>query len=260
MYFYANDVKTYINVYERSEGSGSLSLVTDVPDAYFTYNADLGMLVVVSGDNSYYLGTYKTYETLSVSNTSYITGDNAANVGISQFPAYVATVSLKKVEATKVETPVTETAFKLNLYQTNLGKDLYFAGTTADKDWYLATTDKLSKATDVYLETVDGVEGGYRMYFYAGAEKTKTYINVYERSEGSGSLSLVTDVPDAYFTYNADLGMLVVVSGDNSYYLGTYKTYETLSVSNTSYITGDNAANVGISQFPAYVVSIDIAE
>ena len=154
-------------------------------------------------------------------------------------------------------TPETDKAFKLHLYQAQTGKDLYFAGTTTDKAWYLATTDKLSKAVDVYLEAVDGVEGGFRMYFYAGADKTKTYIEVYERSAGSGSLQLVTTTPTNYYTYNADLGILVVAAGTNMYYLGTYNSNTSMSASNTSYITGDNASKVGVTQFPAHLVTID---
>ena len=268
MYFFAGETKTYIEVYERdaAKGSGSLRLVTETPENYYTYDADLGLLVVkgAEGKNSYYLGTYKTYNTLSVSNTSYISGDKAADVGKTQFPAVLSTITLKKA----VYKPVTElkadTAYKLTLNQANLGQYLSFAGTTADKDYYLAATDKLSKAVDVYLEAVEGVEGAFRMYFYAGAEKTKTYIEVYERdaAKGSGSLRLVTETPETYFVYDADLGLLVVkgAEGNNSYYLGTYKTYNTFSVSNTSYITGDNAANVGVSQFPAQLVVVGVAE
>ena len=274
MYFYAGETKTYIEVYERSageagKGSGSLRLVTETPETYFTYDADLGLLVVKSadGNNSYYLGTYKTYNTFSVSNTAYISGDKAADVGKSQFPAVLSTIVLKKAAYTPVTELKADTAYKLTLNQANLGLYLNFAGTVADKDYYLAATDKISKAVDVYLEAVEGVENAYRMYFYAGADKTKTYIEVYERSageagKGSGSLRLVTETPETYFTYDADLGLLIVKSadGNNAYYLGTYKTYNTFSVSNTAYITGDKAADVGKSQFPAQLVIIGAAE
>jgi len=273
MFFYAGETKTYIDLYERSageagKGSGSLQLVTETPASYYTYDEALGLLVVKSADgkNSYYMGTYNSFETISASNTSYITGDNASKVGVSQFPAALVNITLKKAEA-KVEAPATDKAFKLNFYQANLGKSLYFSGTVADKDYYLAMTDKISKAVDVYLEAVDGVDGAYRMFFYAGAEKTKTYINVYERTageagKGKGSLSLVTETPEAYFTYDEALGLLVVKSADgkNSYYMGTYNSFETISVSNASYISGDNASKVGVSQFPANIVAIVTAE
>ena len=46
---------------------------------------------------------------------------------------------------------------------------------------------------------------------------------------------------------------------DTDYYLGTYKTFETISASKTTYITGDNAANVGVSQFVARLVTLELS-
>ena len=41
----------------------------ETPEAYFTYDEALGLLVVKSadGNNSYYMGTYNSFETISVS-------------------------------------------------------------------------------------------------------------------------------------------------------------------------------------------------
>jgi len=44
------------------------------------------------------------------------------------------------------------------------------------------------------------------------------------------------------------------------YYTGTYNTYDTLSASETKYITGSNAANVGVSQFVACFAEIVFVE
>ena len=221
------------------------------------------------GLNSYYLGTYTksdgtAYDTLSASNTYYITGDKAANVGVTQFPNKLVTLAPAVLAPEKVTTPAVDVAFKLHLYQATLSKDLYFAGDVAGSAWYLATTSDPTKAVDVYLEAVDGVANAYRMYFDKAG--TKTYIEVYERNagaagKGSGSLRLVTTTPDTYYTYDADLGMLIVKSADglNSYYLGTYTksdgtAYDTLSASNTYYISGDKASAVGVTQFPIRLV------
>ena len=57
------------------------------------WNADSKTYTSKIGENTYYLGTYKTYTTFSVSNVSYISDDNAANVDVSQFPGRLATVS-----------------------------------------------------------------------------------------------------------------------------------------------------------------------
>ena len=120
--------------------------------------------------------------------------------------------------------------------------------------YYLATTEKADKAVDVYLEAVEGKENAYLLYFMDG--ETKTYIEVYERQageagKGKGSVRLVTTAPTNYYTIDATTGTLFHTSADglNVYYLGTYNTYNTFSVSNAAYITGDKAGDVGVSQF-----------
>ena len=124
------------------------------------------------------------------------------------------------------------------------------------------TTDSAT-AAQVYLEEVTG---GYLLYFMDG--ETKTYIRVYERTDGDagygkGSLELTTTAPAEVLTIDATTGTLIYsADADNSYYIGTYysssagKTYENLSVSNTYYITGDNAANVGVTQFPVKLYEV----
>ena len=160
-----------------------------------------------------------------------------------------------------VETPAANGEFVMILNQKTLGKTFYFAGYM--DGYYLATTEKADKAVTVYVEAVEGTEGAYRLYFMDG--ETKTYIEVYEREagaagKGKGSVRLVTEAPANYYTYDATAKTLVHTSADgvNAYYLGTYSNYKTFSVSNAAYITGDNAAKVDDSQFPARLVTIEI--
>ena len=153
----------------------------------------------------------------------------------------------ERVAPIAAETPAADTAYKFALYQAELGKDLYFAGYMSGN--YLATTDKADKAADVYLEAV---EGGYRIYF-KGAD-AKKYIDVYEYSAGKVGVT-ITDKPTCVFTHNAEIGMWVANVAGGDYYLGTYKTYDTISASKTSYITAENN---GISQFPCKMVTIEV--
>lgn len=252
IYFTSEEgVKTYIELYEREAGKGSIRLVTSVPESYFTYSTDFNTFVFTAGSNSYYMGTYKEFNTVSASNTSYI---NSENVNVSQFPLRLCTLAEAKPTAVKA-TPAVDTAFKLQINQVNLSKELYFTGSTVpDKDYYLATSDKVDKAADVYLEAVDGVADGYRMYFTAEGG-VKTYIEIYERTDAAGkaSIRLVTTTPENYFTYNTDFDTFVFTAGSNSYYMGSYNTYDNISASNTSYISKENA---GVSQFPASIVTI----
>ena len=246
IYFKDGDAKKYIDIQDK----GSIK-ITDAPTAVFTYNTELKVLVANVAGTDYYLGTYKTYSTISASKTSYISGDKMADIGVSQFPAKLSTLELKEVAVKAVESLTADTDYKFSLVQANLGKTLYFAGAMDGK--FLATTDKMSKATDIFLEAVDG---GYRIYFMDG--ENKKYIDICEK-EGKAIVQ-ITDAPTAVFTYSAELKVLVANVAGADYYLGTYKTYNTISASKTDFISGDKAADVGVSQFPAQVVVIEVVE
>ncbi len=136
-----------------------------------------------------------------------------------------------------IGTPVVGEEYYLGIFQGNLDTVLYYKGTVANKDYYLATVARPLDGVKVYLEEVN--ELGRRIYFY-DAEGTKTYIRVYERdaAKKSGSLELTTLIPVEYFVFDKDLNALVYnAASGNTYYLGTYGTYDTLSVSHIDYAT-----------------------
>ena len=152
-----------------------------------------------------------------------------------------------------VESPVAGTAYKMGMY-TPKGILLFTGKTESSSVTYrLASIDDSTKAANVYLEEVSG---GYLLYFMDG--ETKTYINIYENQDGDpgygkGSIELVTEKPTNVLTYDSAVDTLVYTApdGENKYFMGTYSTYTTFSVSNYSYIEGDKAANIDVSQFPA---------
>ena len=270
LYFMNGSAKTYIRVYERdpSNGKGSLELVTSKPAEVLTYDSAADTLVYTAdgGENAYYMGTYSNYTTFSVSNTYYITGDNAANVDVSQYPARLVKSSSATETPSQPTTPpasaetadkyVTSvkagTAYKLGMYQGQNKTNLYFNGQVDPTSNNRLNAGAKSAAVDVYLESASG---GYRLYFMDG--KTKTYIRVYAYfREGEqyprGSIELTTEAPQEILTYNSQWNTLVYqYDQDNSFFMGTYNTYTTFSASGTYYITGDNAANIDKTQFPA---------
>ena len=246
LYFTKDGAKTYIDIYEYKEGKAGIRLTAE-PTAVFTWNTELNLFTANVIGSDYYLGTYKTFNTISASASTYITGDNASKIGVSQFPAYLFTVKLTN---TTVKEPAADTAYKFMLTQGKLEKDLYFTGEMSGN--YLATSEDVAAAVDVYLETV---EGGYRLYFTK--EDVKTYVDIYEYKEGKAGIRLTAE-PTAVFTWNAELGILTANVIGSDYYLGTYNTFNTISASATTYITGDNASKIGISQFPAYLVTVGV--
>lgn len=259
LYFNQNGVKTYIDVetYTNSKGNlaASVKLTTTPSVAVFVYDAELKTMVTTLSDKDWYLGTYNTYKTISASDTYYITGDNAAMVGVSQFVSGFLASEQSDYELS-FETPVAGTAYNLALYQNNWGKVLYFAG---EKDGnFLATTEVEDEATNVYVEEV---EGGYRLYFNKGGEKQYIDVETYTNKNGRLSASVkITETPTAVFTYDAELKTMVTRLEDNDWYLGTYNSFLTISSSNLSYISGDNASKIGITQYPAGFLASDNEE
>ena len=133
-----------------------------------------------------------------------------------------------KTELTKQDAPTAGKSFKLGLYQDNLKKNLYFAGATTDKDYYLATTEDPKEAVDV---TVEAVEGGYRMYFTK--DGVKTYLDVHK--SGNYVNLRLTDEPTAVWTWNEEYKTFVADVEGETYYCGTYDKYSSLSASKLSY-------------------------
>lgn len=178
--------------------------------------------------------------------------------GVSAEESY----KLAKTEWVKVnQTPVEGTAYKFALTQVNLdNKILYATGVMSGN--FFATTESLSEAADLYVESV---EGGYKLYFKV--DGAKKYINVYEywnesKSKVGSSQKFVDTAEEAsVFVWNSELSIYTVtltndLSGESkttTYYLGAYYEFNTMSASSTYYITGDKASNIGVTQFLAYL-------
>ena len=244
--FFAGENKTYIDVHEYKEGKAGVRLTTE-PTATFVWNEELHLFTTNVAGEDRYLGTYNTFNTISASATSYITGDNASKIGVSQFPAYLYAIEYTRTVA---EAPAAGKAYKFSLVQGNLEKTLYFTG--AMSGTYLATTTSAAAAADVFVEAV---EGGYRLYFMAG--DAKTYIDIYEYKEGKAGVRLTTE-PTAVYTWNEELHIFITNVAGADRYLGTFSTHNTISASATSFITGDNASKIGVSQFPAQLVTLSV--
>ncbi len=235
MYFDQDGVKTYISV---SEGK---AVLTTEPSVVWTLDEETSVPVTTVDGTEYYLGCYKTYETISCSKTSYIFDDKSV-IGVSQFPSYLVEYELEGVELERSSDIDFSATYTVAVTQKNAGKDLFFAGTMSGEK-YLSTTASLSKSVNVYLEECDG---GFRMYSIA--DGVKTYIEIVD-----GKASLNTE-PTCVWKMEADAKTPYTTVGDTDYYLGCYKTYETISASKTSYILGDSLSKIDVSQFPIMLI------
>ena len=182
----------------------------------------------------------------------------------------VTVAKMPTIQIEEVDVPVAGVEYKFYLNQVKNGEKLYFNGNpeSASVSYRLETTNAIGKALSVYLENAYAEDGttvlGYRIYFFVG--ETKTYLRLYERKagaagSGSGSLEFVTETPTEYYTYNETYKTLILttVATDsteetptyNSYYLGTYGDYVTISANHTKYIKDDNLETSG-GQYPTH--------
>ena len=154
------------------------------------------------------------------------------------------------VTVTPVTAPAEGTAYKFGLYQGKNQKQVYINGTIAN-DRYLGTTENVEEAVDTYVEAV---EGGVK--FYILVDGAKQYITVYNNE--AGKLSVKFDAAGtSVYTYNAECNDWVTTMEGETYYLGTYNNFDTMSASKTSYIS---AENTGVSQFPAAFYTVTVEE
>ncbi len=256
LYFMLEGEKQYIEIYKNSSNKIRHRIVAE-PTMYYTYDDTAKTYVATIDSKVYYTGTYNSFDTFSASEIKYITGNNAGNVGVSQFVAGFGTVVVKEVTPVAVPNPAMNKPYKYALAQVKLEKVLYFAG-TVNSSGYLETTDDMAEAVDVILEDASSVaEGAVRMYFMLEGEKQ--YIEIYKNSSNKIRHRIVAE-PTMYYTYDETAKVYVATIDSKVYYTGTYNSFDTFSASETKYITGNNAANVGVSQFVACFAEIVFVE
>ena len=140
----------------------------------------------------------------------------------------------------EISAPAADTAYKFGVIQVTNGHTVYITGEVSGR--YLATTTDKAAAADVYVEAVDG---GYK--FYILVDGAKNYIYIYNNAESKRSVGFSTTEANV-FTYKADIATWATTFSDKDCYVGSYNNFDTLSVSDLTYI---NAENAGITQFPA---------
>ncbi len=161
--------------------------------------------------------------------------------GVATRDYYVA-VSAMNTTAPVYAESAQEGEFKLALDQNNLGKTLYLNGEM--DGYYFATTTNPEEAAAV---TVKAVDNGYTMKTngkYIEIIASGTHINV-----------VFVDQSSATWSWNDEAKVYTFDVDGTAYYLGTSKTYNTMSASKISYITGNNLGTIGVSNFPAKFVT-----
>lgn len=169
--------------------------------------------------------------------------------GVTKSKNFVFAVEAGKgAEPIDMSTIAEDTAYVLAIDQTNLSKQLYALNDM--NGYYGATTDDFSKAESIYVEfakDTDGSVTGYKLYFKT--KSAKNYIRIV-KSESYTNFKLDgTTETASVFTYDETNKCLKTTLDGSEYYIGTYKTYNTVSVSAISNISGSFPAYLGKETF-----------
>lgn len=153
-----------------------------------------------------------------------------------------------------VDKPEEGVAYKLYLVHASLGQTLFANGET-DSDKYLKTTTDPKAALDFYAEA-DGE--GFKFYTTVGGAKMYVKASTVAKEDGKISKYLSYSAEEGTtWSYKKDVnGWFTTIDG-TEYVMGTYGTYNTMSLSEGSYLTAENS---GVSQFPAGLMTKEKAE
>ena len=133
-------------------------------------------------------------------------------------------------------------AYKLVIDQEGLGKTLYIQNKVASS-YYMASTEDIDSADDVYVEKVTG---GFRLYFKNGS--SKNYLNAEVSGKHVNLVSKTTATTVwTYDSANKCIKTTVTVSGSNvEYYIGTFDSHNTFSTSDIKHVS---------DSYPAYLAT-----
>lgn len=215
----------YVEVGNNADGKTS-ALLLDTPTSVWTWNEEAGVMTFEFNSKVWYLGTYNNFNTISASETKYVTGTNVGNIGETQFICKF------------VRPAPAEGEYVYGLYQASLNQKLY-ATDTIKSDRYLATTTEVASASKF---TVAKSGEGYTITVNG------KYVEVGNNAAGKASV-LLLDAPTGVWTWNDEAGVMSFEFNSKIWYLGTYGTFNTVSASETWRITGEKAGDLGTSQF-----------
>ena len=215
--------------------------------AEWTWNAELGTFVCTfidknSTEGTFYFGAYLKNDalsanTMSLSYISYATGSNASKIDVSQFVGRFGTFEVAEDEDA-IPAPADGT-YKMYLNQVTLGQTLYWAGTVNSSEHCDATTDANAAA----IITIAKV--GENAYTIKLDDK---FLEIYINSSDKSRARLV-DTANGTWAWDSTIGIFTWTIEGTSYYLGTFDSNGYIRASALSYITGENASKLGVSQF-----------
>ncbi len=147
------------------------------------------------------------------------------------------------------------TPYKLYMVQAGVGKTLFATTQTQSDNKYIVTDVDPKAGADFYAEAV---EGGYK--FYTEIDGVKNYVHAKTVTADDGKVSKYIGYAtesDAVYYFKADCNAWFVKIDNIEYVVGTYGSYETIFISEGTYMTPETT---GVTQYPVLVMDKAAAE
>lgn len=170
----------------------------------------------------------------------------------------VKTTSTKQYQyAPEKVTTMTAGTYKFYMDTTVEGGGVLYATGAVNSKCALLTTADPTKAADIVVEAVADKENTYTLKIgdkYLVGYKNGTFNNI-KLDEAAGE-----------WTWNETIKSFTCVIGKDTFFFGTYLNTskdtvgDTMALSKVSFVTGDNAKNIGKTQFIGYACTLKAAE
>ena len=147
-------------------------------------------------------------------------------------------------------------AYKLFIVQANLGQTLFLTGETQNNEnKFIMTSETPADGLDFMVEKATG---GVKIYTTINGVKNYVYAHTTTAEDGKVSKYVGYSTENSsIFTYHADVNAWFTKCDNIDYVFGTYSSYSTACISESSYI---NAENTGVSQFVVAFMSKEAAD
>ena len=138
-----------------------------------------------------------------------------------------------------VDTPVAGTEYYFALYQGNRNEMLFITGNM--NGYYYETTNDIDASVKVVLEAVFGKEGTF--YLYTTVNGAKKYLNIVKSADGAHNNVVYGDTAVSEYVYNTTYKTVTTVLGEDTFFFGTYNTFNTFSASTIDKASGNFVAH-----------------
>lgn len=243
------DAVEYLNsMYKSDEGKKTPAdylLIAQVPigDVKFeiTWTVDLEGIEIVPENGTYTVKLPSKNETETAYTLTATVKDAA---GASETKTFGRVLPVYDNSAAVID-PQEGESYKLFLVQANVGKTLFLTTKTQNNEnkFILATATPADGAEFM----VEKADGGVKIYTMVDGVKTYVYAHTTTAADGKISKYVGYSTENSsVFTYQANVNAWFTKCDGVDYVFGTYSSYETACISESSYITPENT---GLTQF-----------